>query len=339
MVHDVWLFLIRPLLPDGESIWSHSSSTLGVGASAGDLAHFFAYPYLARALFLMKLPYLVADLATGYLLTRLVAPERRRRVLALWLLNPLVIFCSVIFARHDSMSIFLVVLSVLVARSGRRYLGLVLLGLGALARFFPVFLAPFFILAYRRSRRELLILGGGLMGLLALVEGTTWAVTGSSPALTLLTRYSHVGYLVEVSFPLWEDARLFIFPLAYLLLVLRHRRLPRGRSGSHAALVRADLLSPAIYRLAGTLPGADDRPEGGADRLPPGSDRAARPLHAQLGSGNDLEPAPAARCSGTCRPAGPDDDHRRPDLSRSVPRRGSEPLRSRNPLDGLPYPA
>ncbi|HEU4792373.1 MAG TPA: hypothetical protein VFS96_01825, partial [Nitrolancea sp.] len=178
MVHNIWLLIIRPLLPGSEPIWSHSAAVLGSGPipAPDDIARFFEYPYVARALFLMKLPYLIADLATGYVLTRLVAPERRRRVLALWLLNPLVIFGSAIFARHDSMSVFLVVLSVLVATSGRRYLGLGLLGLGAAARFFPAFLVPFFILSYRRSRRELLLLGGGIGALWIMIEGTTWAI-------------------------------------------------------------------------------------------------------------------------------------------------------------------
>jgi Gpi18-like mannosyltransferase len=52
-------------------------------------------------------------------------------VLALWLLNPLVIFGSAIFARHDSLSVFLVVLSVFMATQGHRYLGLGLLALSA----------------------------------------------------------------------------------------------------------------------------------------------------------------------------------------------------------------
>jgi hypothetical protein len=133
MVHNIWLLLIRPLLPNSEPIWSQSAVVLGSGPipAPDDIARFFAYPYVARALFLMKLPYLIADLATGYVLTRLVAPGRRPRVLALWLLNPLVIFGSVIFARHDGLSVFLVVLSVLMATQGHRYLGLGLLALSA----------------------------------------------------------------------------------------------------------------------------------------------------------------------------------------------------------------
>lgn len=244
MVHNIWLLLIRPVLPNSEPIWSHAAAVLGSGPipAPDDIARFFAYPYVARALFLMKLPYLIADLATGYVLTRLVAPERRRRVLALWLLNPLVIFGSAIFARHDSMSVLLVVLSVLAATRGRRYLGLGLLGLGAVTRFFPAFLVPFFIFAYRRSRRELLLLGGGIAALWIIAEGLTWAITGSSPTMTILTRYPHIEYLVDLALPILKSDQIFIFPLAYALLFLWYsERRPSG-SGDYVAASAAVML-------------------------------------------------------------------------------------------------
>lgn len=220
MVHNVWLFLIRPLLPGAESIWSPTAATMGIGAQASDLARFLAYPYLGRALFLMKLPYFAADLGTGYALTRLVGPERRPRVLVIWLLNPLVIFASAVFGRHDSIAVLLVVVSVLAARHGRRYLGLALLGLGALARFFPAFLAPFFVVAYRRSRRELLALVGLLGGLWLVAEISVWTATGSSPTLTLLNRYPHVEFLVALALPIGSSVAIYVFPAVYALFLL-----------------------------------------------------------------------------------------------------------------------
>lgn len=220
MVHNIWLFIVRPLLPASAGIWSPTAATMGVGAQSADVARFLAYPELARALFLMKLPYLLADLATGYVLTRLVEPARRRWVLAIWLLNPLVIFASAVFGRHDSIAVFLVVLSVLAATRGRRILGLILLTFGALARFFPAFLAPFFVVAFRRSRRELGILIGGVAGLWLTVELLAWIATGSSPTLTLLNRYPHVDFLVTLGIPFGSNSLLYIFPAAYLLLFL-----------------------------------------------------------------------------------------------------------------------
>ena len=102
MAHNAWFALIQPLMP---TLAWHLVADCGRyrgWRAAARSARFLAYPHLARALFLMKLPYLAADLATGYVLIKLVEPCWRRRVLALWLLNPIVIFVSAVFGRHDS---------------------------------------------------------------------------------------------------------------------------------------------------------------------------------------------------------------------------------------------
>jgi hypothetical protein len=95
-VHNLWLLIIRPLLPDSHGIWSETASTLGVGASREDYERFLAYDHLYRAIFLMKLPYVIADLACAWTLTKLVPAGKRVAVAAFWLLNPLVIFSSAI---------------------------------------------------------------------------------------------------------------------------------------------------------------------------------------------------------------------------------------------------
>ncbi|MDI3340887.1 MAG: glycosyltransferase 87 family protein [Sphaerobacter sp.] len=236
MLHNAWLFLIKPLLPGAAGIWSPSAAVLGLGAQPLEFRELFLhYPHLPRALLLLKLPYLVADLGTGYLLTRLVAPARRARVLALWLLNPIVLYTSAVFGRHDSIAVLLVVGSLLAASRGRRYLGMALLGLGAVTRFFPFFLAPFFLLAYRRSRRDLAVMAGGLAAVWLLVEVTALAVTGTSPTLTLLSQYQHVEYLTDLALSLRFGDQLFLFPLAYALFLLWYYE--RALQGTEAYIV------------------------------------------------------------------------------------------------------
>lgn len=220
LVHNLWFALIQPLLPHSAGIWSPTAGDIGIGAQPADYARFLDYPYLSRALFLMKLPYFAADLATGYVLTRLVEKCWHRRVLALWLLNPVVIFVSAVFGRHDSIAVLAVMLSTLLAIRGRRYAGMLLLGFGAAARFFPAFLAPFYAVAFRRSRRELLLLIGGLAGMWLVIELAMLVITGSSPTLTLLNRYPHVEYLFDMSLAPGIGGRLFIFPFGYALLLL-----------------------------------------------------------------------------------------------------------------------
>ena len=220
MVHNIWFLVIRPLLPHSDGIWSPTAGVIGVGAQPADYTRFLDYSHLSRALFLMKLPYFVADLVTGYLLTRFVAPCWRRRVLALWLLNPIVIFVSAVFGRHDSLAVCLVMLSALLALRGRRYLGMIFLGIGATARFFPAFLAPFYAVAFRRTKRELALLIGGLAAFWLVIEVSMLILTGTSPTLTLLNRYPHVEYLFDMKLAPGIGGTLFLFPFGYLILLL-----------------------------------------------------------------------------------------------------------------------
>lgn len=230
LIHNAWLFLVKPFLPGGAEIWSGSAAVFGIGAQPAEfLDLFLKYPYLHRALFLLKLPYFAADLGAGYVLTRLVSAERRPRVLALWLLNPIVLYTSAIFGRHDSIAVLFVLLGVWAATQGWRYLGLGLLALGGITRFFPFFVAPFYVLAYRRSRRDLVLFAGGLAAVWLAVEGVALAMTGSSPTLTLLTRYQHITYLTDLVLPLRFGDQIFLFPLAYALLLLwYYEREPGG---------------------------------------------------------------------------------------------------------------
>ncbi|MCM8748892.1 hypothetical protein NET02_07030 [Thermomicrobiaceae bacterium CFH 74404] len=218
-VHNLWFLVIERWLPDNSAIWSSYSGVAGIGAQPSELERFLSYAYLGRALFLMKLPYLVADLVNGWLLTRLVEPRWRARVLALWWLNPLVIYTSMMFGRHDSLSIVAVLAAIVLARRGARLAGLILLGLGGLARFFPVFALPFYIAAYRRSWRQALLLAGVIATLWLCLDLTVLGLTGQSPTLTLLGRYPHVRYLISLALPV-GDEMVPLLPMGYALLLL-----------------------------------------------------------------------------------------------------------------------
>lgn len=223
MFHNVWLLLMRPLLPDSSGIWSDTASVLGVGASREDFEVFLGYDHLYRAIFLMKLPYVVADLTCAWLLTRLVAPARRFGVAAFWLLNPLVIFSTAIYGRHDALAILLVLLSIVAARKATdlwRVTGLALLGVATLARFFPLIVIPAYLLAFRRSNRQLGLFIGLLAGMAALVELAGIATSGRSTILTILGSYEHFQYWFDAGLYLRFDDFIFLFPVAYVLGLL-----------------------------------------------------------------------------------------------------------------------
>jgi hypothetical protein len=221
--HNLWLLIIRPLLPDSHAIWSETASTLGVGASRSDYERFLAYDHLYRAIFLMKLPYVVADLGCAWTLTKLVPAGKRVAVAAFWLLNPLVIFSSAIYGRHDSLAILLVLLSVVAARRATdrgRIVGLALLGIATLTRFFPAIIVPLFLMAFRRSARQLALFLGILVGLVGLVELAGLATSGKSTILTILNSYEHFQYWFDAGLYLRFDDWIFLFPAIYVVALL-----------------------------------------------------------------------------------------------------------------------
>ncbi len=219
-LHNVWLFLIRPLLPDSAGIWSDTASIAGVGASPEDYSRFLAYDHLYRLIFLMKLPYVVADLACAYMIGLLVEPARRFAATAFWLLNPLVIYATAIYGRHDVLAILMVLAGLVAVRQAtdvRRLTALALFGLATLTRFFPVVLVPFFLLAYKRNRRQLAFAVGFLLAMVALVEVAGIAVAGRSPTLSILDTHLHFQNWLDAGVYLRFDDSIFFFPVIYTL--------------------------------------------------------------------------------------------------------------------------
>lgn len=104
-------------------------------------------PNIYRYLFLIKIPYLLFDLATGFLFVKLF--EKKKSILAylVWFWNPIIIFLTCAWANVDIFAIFFIVAS-LWAHQKKRYLwGSAFLTLGISYKLFPIFLLPFSLMA------------------------------------------------------------------------------------------------------------------------------------------------------------------------------------------------
>ncbi len=92
----------------------------------------------------MKIPIIIADLACGYLIHRIIREDtgdERKAVagLALWLLCPSIIYMSGIQAQFDSFSALLLLLTFMLLRSNRELLAGMTFAAGVLLKFFPAF--------------------------------------------------------------------------------------------------------------------------------------------------------------------------------------------------------
>ncbi len=252
VVHNLWFMLVRLLLPAQDGIWSPTAGVAGIGAQPADIERFLAYPLLARALVLLKLPYLLGDALTGWCLLRLAPGVSRRWLLALWWLNPIVIYTSALFGRHDTLWIALLVAGCLAATHERRWLGFVLSALAAIARFFPAFVLPFYIVSVRRGWRQVVVGLGALAFAWFVVDTAVVFLRGVSPTLTLLGDYPHVRYLVALAVPVGDDIPLAVFPLVYVFALCYW--ISRAPSGVDAYRAAAGALLCAIVALTPVHP-------------------------------------------------------------------------------------
>ncbi|MBI5199874.1 MAG: DUF2029 domain-containing protein [Nitrospirae bacterium] len=204
-----WLFL--PLLPgfDGEK-W---------------LEGYYAF----RAVFLAKVPYLIFDIAIGWLLykyfkdrddaTSFEQKDRAAFAFKLWWLNPVVIFTSYIFGQIDVMMTFFTFSGVYLAeRYKKPYSGSVLLGLGGLIKTIPMFALPFLSFSPGLTGRKKII--AFLIGIGVLFLGILPFV-GYEPFRTQILFSHHSDRLFALNFTPWGSKdTTYIFMLCYALLFL-----------------------------------------------------------------------------------------------------------------------
>lgn len=99
-----------------------------------------------RALFIIKLPFLIADLVAAWALYHFCGANRgARRATLFWLLNPITLFAIYIFGRFESIPVMFSMLSLLAIQRKHLILAAIAVGLSINAREIFIFLGPIFI--------------------------------------------------------------------------------------------------------------------------------------------------------------------------------------------------
>lgn len=107
-----------------------------------------------RYLFWLKLPWVVAEVLGGILLSRIVKKKWRSQILVLWMLNPVVIYTVAVFANVDAAPVLLILAAFWLWQRKRRYLSGGALGVATALKLFPVMLAPFWLFSIRSLRER-----------------------------------------------------------------------------------------------------------------------------------------------------------------------------------------
>ncbi len=215
VIHAGFLWVFRPLLPYS-SMWGDTKAKTLL---AFDWLAFVNQTAVFRELFIFKLPYLLFEILVIWMLIKLTEPERVEKVVAFWVLNPIVIFSAYIFGRFDMITVFLLLSSLYFAKLGMKNRSLLMLGLSALLRIYPIVLVlPFALILESDFKKRVRL---GLVGLFPLLASMAvgWA-QGQIGIIRGIAPMGHLAYPLAMKFFLGLNDRLYIFVLIYSLILL-----------------------------------------------------------------------------------------------------------------------
>ena len=118
------------------------------------LNNFVTHPYVFKTLFLFKIPYLLADIGTSFIILKLFEDRPNSGFVAykLWMLNPITIYTFYIFGRYDSITIFIIAVGLYLLKIGRILLASLSFGFAILDRYYPVIFLPILFGVYKKKR-------------------------------------------------------------------------------------------------------------------------------------------------------------------------------------------
>lgn len=114
-------------------------------------------PNIFKYLLLMKLPILLLDLTTGFVLMKFFSDKRKaNKALMLWLFNPFTIFILYAFSNIDIFAVLLTVIAFLFAEKKKLLPAAAILGIASCFKLYPLMFIPFLFLKGRDLREKIL---------------------------------------------------------------------------------------------------------------------------------------------------------------------------------------
>lgn len=170
-----------------------------------------------RYLFLLKIPYLVFDIALAFVLMNFFIDEgQRRKILLLWLLNPFSIALIYLYSNFDVIPAFITMCSLLLAQKRKLALASLLLGLGAGFKVYPLLFFPFLLL-YAKSYKQALVMALSCLGTVALILAPFAISSGFKESIFASGITDRIA---KSGFSIGYGETILIFPVAFTALLL-----------------------------------------------------------------------------------------------------------------------
>ncbi|MFA6602508.1 MAG: glycosyltransferase 87 family protein [Candidatus Shapirobacteria bacterium] len=195
--------LLSPLMPSGFLSWINDWSTAQ-----------YVHPNLPIFLLILKIPYLILDLALGYLLFKLFPT---RPFFKIWLLCPLTLYLIYLLGNFDILPSFLTLLSLYFISKNKLIISGLVFGLAVSLKLYPLMFLPFIILYLLPKIRSTIIFSLFLL-LPLFVSIVPFA---ASPDFW----QSFLGSGLTQKLLELKIFTIPVFPVLYLLILLLGRRL------------------------------------------------------------------------------------------------------------------
>jgi len=195
-------------------------------AHPGAYFEFVSQPNIFRVLFIIKLPFLVADLVVAWALYQYCQRSNgARQAVIFWLFNPITIFAFYIFGRFESIPVMFCMLSLLAIQKKHLLVAAVLMGLSMNSREIFIFLGPVFVALvcspscrdFKWSSRlaSVIIIGVATAISLKLFSFTDTSIDAFGREVTSLVSEGRVDYLFK-----FIVGSYLVFPMAYFAILL-----------------------------------------------------------------------------------------------------------------------
>lgn len=137
--------IFSPLIDNKEMLFAHADMQHST-ATPDEYFEFVSNPDVFRAIFIIKIPFLVADLIAAWALYRFCGADAgARNSVIFWLFNPITLFAFYIFGRFESIPIMFCMLSLLALQRKQLVLAAVMIGMSINSRELYIFFGPLFI--------------------------------------------------------------------------------------------------------------------------------------------------------------------------------------------------
>jgi hypothetical protein len=145
--------LMKPLFP--QAFINYMSSNTAFTPPGLLQVFILQQPKTMTNLFLCKIPYLVFDILSAFVLLNLFN-DGKKGYLAyrIWMLNPVILYVSYVIGQYDIIPVFFILASLYFLKRRKFSLAMLLLGISSVFKVFSLAFFPFYVLFYWKTKKE-----------------------------------------------------------------------------------------------------------------------------------------------------------------------------------------